>query len=361
MAVLELQQAKCPNCGANITSFNAFKADVECPYCHQKAFNPLITSKQVPVPERLIVFKSDENDFSKAMVNALIDQDYVPTDIFKCINPGNVIKAYLPMYLYEGKYQASWSCSVAYKTTQVKASADGTKVRNETVKKFQPMSGTSNGNFEFLCLAYEGEDIPEELKNFTLTFPYNVRDSKEYDPSLLGLEDDKDLKTLAVNTEPELVWDSHGEELVNQLAQQTAIQQVNGQEVKDFKASSSYDLTTKGRYVLAPFWFVYYMYKGEKYYFLMDGLGEHHALSNPVNEVEVAEVAKKNKVKKRVTYCWIIALATIFTGAIPLTIVLTIIWLIAKLITDSVMNKKIAAILETSREQRRANGAYLLS
>lgn len=119
-----------------------------------------------------------------------------------------------------------------------------------------------------------------------------------------------------------------------------ALKQVNGQEVKDFNASSSYDLTTKGRYVMAPFWFVYYMYKGEKYYFLMDGLGEHHALSNPVNEVEVAAVEKNNKVKKNVTYCWILTLIPLFAGAVPITIALLVIWLIAKLITDSKMKNK---------------------
>ena len=360
MAVLELQQVKCPNCGANITSFSAFQAEVECPYCHQKAFNPLIVSKQVPIPERLIRFNTSEEDFSKSLVNSLVEQDYVPTDIFSCINPGNVIKAYLPMFLYEGKYQASWSCSVGYETTELRASSDGTKVKNKTVKKYQPASGTSSGNFAFLCLAYKGDDIPAELKNFTFTFPYSMRDSKEYDPSLLGLENDKELQTLAMNTDPELVWDEYGEELVNQLAEESAQQQVHGQDIKDFRVSSSYDLKTNGRYVLVPFWFVYYMYKGEKHYFLMDGLGKHNALSTPVNKEEVEEVKKHEKIKKWVSYGWILSIALLFAINLTVAIGYLVVWFIGKLITNKMMNNKIAGILASSKEIRRAEAARLL-
>ncbi len=359
MAVLELQQVKCPNCGANITSFNAFKAEVECPYCHQRAFNPLITSKQVPIPERLIVFKTKEEDFSKALVNVLADENYVPTDIFECINPGNVIKAYLPMYLYEGKYQASWSCSMGYETTEVRASSSGTKVKNKTVTKWQPASGTSNGNFAFLCLAYEGEDIPEELKSFTFTFPYNVRDSQEYSPELLDLDSDRELQTLAVNTDAELVWENYGNGLVDQLAQQSAQQQINGQKIKDFVVSSNYDLKTNGRYVLAPFWFVYYLYKGEKHYFLMDGIGEHNVYSTPVNQEEVAAVEKNNKIKKWVGYGWILAIVVLFINFTAALIYLAA-WFVGKLVTNKVMDNKTEAILAASREKRRAAAARLL-
>lgn len=156
---LELQQVICPSCRQVITSFSPFQAEVECPYCHNKAFNPLITAKKVPVPERILIFKTNEGDFEKAMINNLVERDYVPTDIFSSINPGNIIKAYLPMFLYEGTYRSSWSCKVAVETTEVRASSDGKSVNNKKVKKFLPHTGTSQGNFAFLCLAYEGKDI----------------------------------------------------------------------------------------------------------------------------------------------------------------------------------------------------------
>ena len=74
---------------------------------------------------------------------------------------------------------------------------DGTKVKNKTVKRFAPQSGTSQGNFAFLCLAYEGKDIPEELRSFSAQFPYNTMASKEFDPKLLDLESGDSPMTMA--------------------------------------------------------------------------------------------------------------------------------------------------------------------
>ena len=207
---LELQQVICPSCKQVITSFSPFAAEVECPYCHNKAFNPLITAKKIPVPERLIVFKTNENDFEQALISNLVERDYVPTDIFNCINPDNVIKAYLPMFLYEGQYQSSWSCKVAYEATEVRATSDGKGVKNKTVKKYAPQTGTSQGNFAFLCLAYEGKDIPEELRTFSTQFPYNTMASKEYDPNLLGLDAEDSPMTLPLDADTDLIWNKYG-------------------------------------------------------------------------------------------------------------------------------------------------------
>lgn len=353
MAVLELQQVKCPNCGANITSFNAFKAKVECPYCHQTALNPLITSKEVPIPERLIQFKTNEEHFGQAMINALVENDYVPSDIFQVINPGNTIKAYLPMFLYEGTYQSSWSCSIGYEENEVTASSDGKSVKNRTVVKYRPANGTSSGNFAFLCLAYNGDDIPAELRQFTSTFPYDPLDSKEYDPALLGLENDSSVQTLAINADSDIVWNSHGSAYVDQTAQETAKQQVAGQDVKDFRVSSNYKLENKGRYVMAPFWFVYYMYNGSQHYYIMDGVGSHNTLNHPVDSEQVAVVSKMERIKKWVGLSWLLGLPLLLVG-LEVAIVVAVLGLIARFITNKIMNGKISTFLDQKRAERQA-------
>ncbi len=355
---LELQQVICPSCKQVITSFSPFQAEVECPYCHNKAFNPLITAKKVPVPERLIVFKTSEKDFEQSMIDNLVERDYVPTDIFSCINPGNVIKAYLPMFLYEGCYRSSWSCKVAIMTTEVRASASGNKVKNETVKKFMPHTGTSQGNFAFLCLAYEGKDIPQELRDFSKQYGYNVMASKEYDPALLQLESGDSPLTLALDTDTDLTWNKYGDELVNALAEQNALEQLSGDEIKDFRASNSYDLKHNGRYVLAPFWFVYYTYNNEKHYFIMDGCGDETAMSTPVSQEEVDFVKGKEKIKKIAKWAPLAAILFLkisFVAAIVVFIVL----FIAKFIVNKVMDNQITAHLEASKEARRAAAQML--
>lgn len=354
---LELQQVICPSCKQVITSFNPFQAEVECPYCHNKAFNPLVTAKKVPVPERLIVFKTTEDDFEKSMVNNLIERDYVPRDVFQSINPGNVIKAYLPMFLYEGTYQSSWSCKVAIEVNEVRAS--GSKIKNEKVKKFTPHTGTSQGNFAFLCLAYEGKDIPEELRAFSSQFPYNTMASKEYDPALLGIGESESPMTMAMDTDTDLVWNKYGNDLVNRLASDSALKQLSGDEIKDFRASNSYDLKHNGRYVLAPFWFVYYTYNNEKHYFIMDGLGENISMTTPVDQDEVAFVEGKEKIKKIVTWLWPLAFVLMYFAGMTAGIVTLIAWLIAKIVVGKVMDKQIQEQLDQSRAARQESAARL--
>jgi hypothetical protein len=349
---LELQQVICPSCKQVITSFSPFQAEVECPYCHNKAFNPLITAKKVPVPERLIVFRTAEQDFENAMIENLVERDYVPTDIFQCINPGNVIKAYLPMFLYEGSYQSSWSCKVAIETVELRANSSGDGVKNEKVKKFLPHTGTSQGNFAFLCLAYEGNDIPEELREFSKQYSYNVMASKEYDPALLGLDSGDNLITLALDTDTDLTWNKYGDGLVNDLARQTALEQLDGEEIKDFRASNHYDLKHNGRYVMAPFWFVYYTYNNQRHYFIMDGLGDGSAMSTPVDPEEVEFVNSCERNKTIVKWLWLVSIAIVFFS-IGFAIAYLIIWFIAKLIVTRMMNKKIDERLNASREKRR--------
>ena len=356
---LELQQVICPSCKQVITSFSPFAAEVECPYCHNKAFNPLITAKKIPVPERLIVFKTNENDFEQALISNLVERDYVPTDIFNCINPDNVIKAYLPMFLYEGQYQSSWSCKVAYEATEVRATSDGKGVKNKTVKKYAPQTGTSQGNFAFLCLAYEGKDIPEELRTFSTQFPYNTMASKEYDPNLLGLDAEDSPMTLPLDADTDLIWNKYGDSLVNQMASDNAKQQLSGEDIKDFRASNSYNLKHNGRFVLAPFWFVYYTYNNEKHYFIMDGLGENTAMTTPVNQEEVAFVNGKERIKKIVSWLWLLAILMWFLLDFTVALVTLGVWFVAKISVNIVMNKKIQNRLDASREARRAAAANL--
>lgn len=349
--VLELQQVKCPSCGAVITSFNPFKTEVECPYCHNKAINPLVTAKKIPVPERLIVFKTNSDDFEKRLVERLVNTDYVPTNVFECINPGNLVKAYLPMFLYEGKYQSSWNCNIAYETNEVRASSDGKSVKNQTVKRWQPTSGVSNGNFAFLCLAYEGDDVPAELQNFTHQFPYNVLCSKEYDPDLMGLNDEN-LTTVALNVDADVTWAKHGDKLVYELAEDNALDQLGNQEIKDFRASASYDMKTAGRYLMVPFWFVYYTYNNERHYFIMDGLGEHETMTTPVDPEQVKFVKGKNTIKKIVKWCWLLAILLAYFAGLTAGLVYLGVWFVAKLIVGKVMDNQIKAYLEQARQKR---------
>ena len=359
---LRLQQVVCPSCKRPINMFNPNKLITECWFCHSKLVNPLVKPKDVPVPERIIPFTTNEQDFETALVNSLVNQDYVPANIFQAISTGDVIQAYLPMYLFEGTYNASWSCESSYEDQQVNISHNwtdsGKSISTKKVKKWRPQNGNASGNFAFLCLANEGNDIPDELRKFTHLFPYDVMMSKEYADGMIDFEDDN-LMTLERNADETLVWQKHGKEMVEETAKNAALNQIGNQEIRNFRASSSYNLTTRGRYVYAPFWFVYYNYAGGQFHFLMDGIGQRTEYSYPVNQEEVDFVNGKNRIKSYVSWLWPLALLLWYFFNITTALIYLAIWFVAKIIVNKIMDKKIQQQLDDSKAQRQAGAGRL--
>lgn len=352
--VLELQQFICPSCKQSITSFSVFDEKVECPFCHTVGYNPSIIAKKTPAPEQIIIFQTSEKDFEKALINNLINRDYIPIDVFQCIGTDKVVKAYLPMFLYEGKFHSSWTCKMP--ANEVRATSDG-KSENRTVMKLQ--MGVSEGNFSFLCLAHEAKDIPEELHNFTMQFPYNAIMSKDFEYKLLNLDSGDKPMTLEPDTSAELVWNKYGDSYVNQLAEDRAKKQLGKNDYQDFNATSSYQIDRKGRLVMAPFWFVYYTYNNERHYFIMDGIGENHSMSTPIDNEEVAFVKSKEKLKIIVDFSCILVVLIWFVFDFTTALVFLGLWFAAKYFINRKLDDEIKNRLDASKTAREAGARSL--
>ena len=317
---LILQQVTCPNCNRPINTFNPKLLIQDCPYCHGKLVNRLVEPKSVPVPERIIPFTTNEQTFEK--------------------------------YLFEGTYNASWSCESSYMSE--KSTSNGSK----DVKKWRPQNGNTAGNFSFLCLANEGEEIPDELRKFTSLFPYDVMMSKEFEPDMIDYNDDN-LITLERNTDPTLVWQKHGKDMVEETARQSALVQIGSQEIRNFRASSSYNLSTTGKYILVPFWFVYYKYNDSQYHFIMDGIGQRTEYSYPVNQEEIDFVNNKERINKLINWLWLIALVLWYFFNLTTAIVYLVIWFVVKIIARKKIEGQIIDRLEQSKEQRKKSADRL--
>lgn len=354
---LTLQTLRCPSCTRQISSFSPFSTTVKCPSCGSLIKNPMVDSKATAMPDRIIPFTSDESTFEAAMVNALVNTDYVDKKVFEGINTDNIFRAYLPMYLYEGTYNSSWSCESSYTDQQVKISSSWTdnskSIKTKEVKKWRPQNGTASGNFAFLCLANEGsKDLPDELREFTKLFPYNVMCSKEFRSELV--EGQENLMTIDRNADATLVWQKHGKEMVDQTAEQAALNQIGNQEIRNFRSSSSFTLSTKGELVLAPFWFVYYTFKNNQYHFLMDGLGEQTSYTYPVDQEDVDFTNSKEKIKTIVKWLWPLAFVVMWFAGFLAGIITLAVWFVGKLIVNKVMDNQIKAHLAHSVEVRAA-------
>lgn len=358
---LRLQQVICPSCKRPINTFNPNNLMAKCPYCNSKLVNPLVKPKAMAFPDRIIQFKTREEDFEKVMVTALVNQNYVPTDIFDIITADKVIQVYLPMFLFEGTYNASWACEYAEQGQRVDVSRNwqGDKtLKTKNVTNWRPQNGNAAGNFALLCLAHEGNDVPEELRNFTRLFPYDVMMSKEFEPNLIDANDNN-LMVVERNSDAQLVWQKYGKQMVEDTARNAAYNQLGGQQIRNFRATTSHNITNMGKLVLVPFWFVYYKYNNKQYHFLMDGIGVRTSYDYPVNEEEVQFVKGKKNIINVVKWLWLLAIVFLLIAGLVGGLIYAGVWLVGYLITQSVMNSQINQRLAESKAARQAGAEKL--
>ena len=268
MSSIQIVQIKCPNCGGELNSVGPFSSTKVCRYCHTEIQVTGTMSKDMAVPERIILFRTNKEDFEREVLKFLVKEDYAPNDIFELAQFKDVEGIYLPMYLYEGKYECSWNCSVGYYENEVVASSDGKSVRNTKVLKYRPQSGTTKSNYAFVCLAYEGKDVKKELVDYARTFVYDSISAREFNESYLA-----GYNFMLHNLDKENTWSKYGISTIKYIAEQNSRNQIPGEKYKDFRCSISTDEKHNGRLVFLPFWIVYYQYNNEEHYAIMDGTG----------------------------------------------------------------------------------------
>ena len=270
---LKLIQLRCPNCGSTLSRANRFETRIKCPYC-SNVIEVAETKQQalnVAAPERLILFKTTEQDFEQTVCNRLLGEGShcIPGDIFDKIEMDNATAVYLPMYLFEGKFETNYNCDVG----EVYKSDDG-----KPYTSWRPHTGTAKSNYAVLCLAFEGQEITPELAEWTQWFPYDPTSAQPFDAELVTEEG---YQILPHNLDRETTWHKWGTNRIKIMAEEEAKSQLPGTYYRDFNASYSYDIKHEGRLILVPFWFVYYTYENQQYYVLMDGMGEYNYATIP--------------------------------------------------------------------------------
>ncbi len=266
----EIKQIKCPNCGGELNSVGPFSTTKKCIYCHKEFEVTGTMNKKVDLPERIVVFNTTRDDFEREILSFLVQGDYTPNDIFNYAQFRDVEGIYLPMYLYEGKYDATWNCSVGYYENEVVATFDNKGVKNKRVIKYRPQSGSTKNNFAIVCIAYEGKDVKKELVEYARTYVYDSLSAKAFSPDLLS-----GYQFMIHNLDKETTWDKWGVNTVKYLAERNSLSQIPGEKYKDFTCGVSVDTKHDGRLVYLPFWSIYYEYNNEVHHAILDGTGKN--------------------------------------------------------------------------------------
>ena len=272
---LKLTQLKCASCRSTLSRADKFETQIKCPYCGTVNELTGVAGEDIAAPERIIVFKTNKDDFGDAVCKYFVEQDYTVNDIFEKIHLENATPIYLPMYLFEGKYEADYKCDIGYIETQqrfVRNFSDVITIKDKKITKWMPTAGTARDNYAFLSLAFEGEQLIPELAEWTKIFPYKAISAQNFKADLV----EKGSQILPHNLDKEATWHKWGASIIQDLAEEKAYEQASsGAMIRDFKTTFSYDQKHDGRLFLVPFWFVYYYYDNQKHFVLLDGIGEN--------------------------------------------------------------------------------------
>lgn len=266
----------CPHCGRQISSFNSKADTLLCPFCGQKSVNPLVKKGSIDAPELVLPFSLCAEDFVNMFAKSLCKKPFLPWDLLEAVQFEELMRLYLPMYLYTGSFTSSWNCTEHY---SVKLKSGKTSQRKRQAR------GRSEGNYAILCLATADEELPPELRAFarTMNYPDAASVSSEADTAALLAGG---FYTYEPTLDPRQLWQSRGRKHALQEAEAAAKAQAPSRR-SNFKCSSRLNENLQGACLLVPFCYTHYRYKDEAGWFIADGTGTYSTLKAPKDNRQV--------------------------------------------------------------------------
>ena len=253
------------------------------------------------MPGQIVPFTTSASDFEYSARKMLFDEEYAPPNISEIISLKEVKGVYLPVYLYEGQYECTWSCKI-----KQPVDADDTKNRKEV---YRPQNGVSKGKYDIVCIACEDTDVGKELAEYIRTLDYRGDGIKAFLP-----DDLHDCFFLTRNRDVQKTWTQWGEETLGVMIQKNTLIQLQNDNIKDFKCSATSEMFHEGRFLFFPLWMVNYQYDDESHHIFMDGTGR-----NGVKGTTLIDRALKAEAEKPFTILKYIAVAAI---VVPLLMLL---------------------------------------
>ena len=251
-----LKQLKCPSCGAILNQDFPNQLIVECPYCHQQVVNDVYQFSEKDNEPRVLEFRMTENEVVEQMVNLLIRNKDVPTDIFDRMKITSIKKYYVPMYIFEGTFRAPWTAERPRQEKRQRIGGDG-KIEDYYETLYDYFNGEAAGNFSV-------NGVPSnEMTRLNLNFSYiqNIAVNPSQLSTFSKINSNDSIEILAPSSESDSVWWKSGEATAQNIGVDTACSQAPGH-VTSCSASCELKRTS---FVYIPLWIIRYKYNDEMY------------------------------------------------------------------------------------------------
>jgi len=294
MNTIDFYQVECPKCHGQLNSIAPLSGQTTCPFCCTVYQITANMTMQTDMPGQIVPFNTLAGDFEQSAYTMLLNEDYAPANISGILSFKDIKGFYLPVYLYEGQYECTWSCKVR----QTPANTDYTESPKEI---YRSQNGVSKGEYLIICMACDemksGRDLPEYVR----TLDFRGDNIKPFRP-----DDLNNYFFMTRSHDAKRTWRQHGEESMNNMVRKNTLVQLQSNDIKDFRCNVSPDSLGEGRLIYYPVWMLKYQYDGKLHHIFMDGTGR-----NGVKGTTLIDRALKAKAEKPFTVLKYIAVAAI--------------------------------------------------
>ena len=237
-----LKKISCENCGGELI-FEPSTQLSSCNFCGSEFNIANSEDAEIKLPEKILPFKTEALDFEIAALKWLSEGDLTPDNILEGALFSAQVGVYLPMWMYEGRFDGAWSASSGYDRVEeyIGKSLDGKKLetKTRTVTDWRPSNGNCKGDFVFLASANYDKSMPLSVRSFAHATAIKPSDFNVYDSrytqgfSMMEMQFDKDT-----------CWENNGKIQADRFVEISSIKRIPGDRHKDFFVDAVYDINT---------------------------------------------------------------------------------------------------------------------
>lgn len=273
-----LKKITCTNCGAELL-FDPTTQLTSCNFCNSHFEIKNSVDEQVIVPEGIVPFTVNKQEYESSALKYLSEGEYTPIDILETSVFSSVNGIYLPVWYYSGKYSGNWSASSGYDyVEEYQVKRDGKWVtETRVVTDWRPSSGNCDG--DLLVTGYAAGEHKSELVVFTWHTVLKKIKIKPFDSKYtIGFN------LIEFELDEHESWDKYGQEAADHYVRSQVYPRIPGDHYKDLHVEAVYDKEKPLR-IYYPVWITYYKYKGQEYYVWIDGNNPSRVFgSRPIDE-----------------------------------------------------------------------------
>lgn len=271
----------CRGCGAHLI-YRAGTDTLRCQYCEVVTEIPRADAAPVDRPDLIVPLAVERHALENAVYRLMAGNRHTPDRLIEQAMITKMSAMYVPMFAYEGQYEAQWTASFGYDreeeyTVFESRSENGytrqvpvTKTR--TITDWRPVSGTDTGRFS--VLAYAGEGLPERVPELLEHSP-GARKLTAYAPEYLS---GMDVESFAGKEAD--VYARRGKPLVDEVISTGVGRHAQGDRQRDWHWTA--DTQKNGRPALVPVCHVRFEFEGKAYDVWVDGGDADRVVSDPL-------------------------------------------------------------------------------